>query len=105
METLEEKPHSVAILFIGIAASSSFQHTRDVRLFELGTVFRRGAEATAPMEGTRVAGVLTGAREPAHWSTSGKAAEVDRWDLRAAFEATRDRRDARHEPEPGPALA
>jgi len=62
-------------------------HTRDVRLFELGTVFRRGAEGAVPVEGSRVAGVITGAREPAHWSAAGKPTDVDRWDLRAVFEA------------------
>lgn len=62
-------------------------HTRDVRLFELGTVFRRAAEGEVPVEGSRVAGVITGAREPSHWSAAGKTPDVDRWDLRAVFEA------------------
>lgn len=62
-------------------------HTRDVRLFEVGTVFLRGEAGMPPREERRVAGVLTGAREPAHWSSAGKSPDVDHWDLRALFEA------------------
>lgn len=62
-------------------------HTRDVRLFEIGTTFLRGEVGQPPLEERRVAGVITGAREPAHWSGAGKSADVDLWDLRAAFEA------------------
>jgi len=62
-------------------------HTRDVRLFELGTVFLLGEAGLPPREQRRVAGVVTGAREPAHWSSAGKSADADTWDLRALFEA------------------
>jgi phenylalanyl-tRNA synthetase beta chain len=62
-------------------------HTRDVRLFEVGTVFRKGPVGAPPIEDRRVAGVITGGREPAHWTTAGKSDDVDCWDLRAAFEA------------------
>jgi phenylalanyl-tRNA synthetase beta chain len=62
-------------------------HTRDVRLFEVGTVFLKGEAGEPPREERRVAGVLTGAREPAHWSAAGKSADVDPWDLRSVFEA------------------
>ncbi len=61
--------------------------TRDVRLFELGTVFSRAGVGEAPHEEKRVAGIITGAREPAHWSAAGKSADVDPWDLRSLFEA------------------
>ena len=61
-------------------------HTRDVRLFELGTAFLRGEAGSPPREERRVAGVMTGAREPAHWSAAGKSPDVDHWDLRALFE-------------------
>jgi len=63
-------------------------HIRDVRLFELGTVFLAGEVGSPPREEHRVAGVITGAREPAHWSASGKSPDVDLWDLRALFEST-----------------
>ncbi|HEU5169134.1 MAG TPA: phenylalanine--tRNA ligase subunit beta, partial [Gemmatimonadales bacterium] len=61
-------------------------HVRDVRLFEIGTVFtaRPGAR---PLEQLRVAGVVTGAREPRHWSGTG-ASDCDRWDLEGLFESS-----------------
>lgn len=62
-------------------------HTRDVRLFELGTVFLRGEAGQPPLEERRVAGVVTGARAPSHWSATGRAPDVDPWDLRGLFEA------------------
>src|SRR5438093_662856 len=57
---------------------------RDIRLFEVGTVFRRGTGA--PEEWTSVAGVLTGARRPAHWSEGAKVPDMDIWDLKYHFE-------------------
>ena len=61
---------------------------RDVRLFEIGTVFRRSTPGDRPVEERRVSGVVTGCRQPAHWTDGGKAGDVDWWDLKAAFEAT-----------------
>src|SRR5581483_3484495 len=62
-------------------------HVRDVRLFEIGTVFRAPpAGAGRPEESRHVAGVLSGAREPPHWSGTGRA-DFDRWDLKGVFEA------------------
>ena len=58
---------------------------RDVRLFEIGTVFR-DTGGPLPEETTRVAAVVTGARVPAHWTGSGKAPDFDRWDIKALFE-------------------
>lgn len=58
---------------------------RDVRLFEIGRVFRDAGD-TLPEETTRVAAVVTGARVPPHWSGSGKAPDYDRWDIKALFE-------------------
>ena len=59
-------------------------HVRDVRLFELGTVFERGAPGARPAERLRLGAVVTGAREPAHW-TSDVAPDVDVWDLKGLF--------------------
>jgi phenylalanyl-tRNA synthetase beta chain len=65
---------------------------RDIRLFEVGTVFRkpsgeRGAgSGSPPEEWTSVAGVLTGARRPAHWSEGAKVPDMDLWDLKYHFE-------------------
>ncbi|MGH7568944.1 MAG: phenylalanine--tRNA ligase subunit beta [Gemmatimonadales bacterium] len=67
--------------------------TRDVRLFEVGTVFRHGAGAGGmvpgpPEELLQVAGVLTGARRPPHWTEGAKVPDMDIWDLKYHFELT-----------------
>lgn len=65
---------------------------RDIRLFEVGTVFRKRAgeqgagSSSLPDEWTSVAGVLTGARRPAHWSEGAKVPDMDIWDLKYHFE-------------------
>ena len=62
---------------------------RDVRLFEVGTTFSRPAGRAAselPDERLSAAALITGSREPAHWSGSGRD-DVDRWDLKGLFEA------------------
>jgi phenylalanyl-tRNA synthetase beta chain len=64
------------------------QGNRDVRLFEVGTVFRKGS-GPRPQEELRLAIVLTGARHPSHWSDSANAAklpDMDIWDLKQHFE-------------------
>ena len=60
-------------------------HNRDIRLFEVGTVFRRGSGAPVE-EWTSVAAVLTGARRPPHWSEGAKLPDMDIWDLKYHFE-------------------
>ena len=60
--------------------------TRDVRLFEIGTVFERDAPGARPIERTRAAAVITGGREPAHW-TNPDAPDLDRWDGKGLAEA------------------
>ncbi len=57
---------------------------RDVRLFEVGTVFRATAGRT-PEEQLMVGGVLTGARRPPHW-TEAQTPDMDFWDLKRHFE-------------------
>jgi phenylalanyl-tRNA synthetase beta chain len=55
--------------------------TRDVRLFETGTVFSEpGEPGAAPLEEVRVCVVATGGRAPAHWASSQEP--VDFWDLK-----------------------
>ena len=61
-------------------------HVRDIRLFEVGTAFAPG-DGDRPAEERRVAGVVTGGREPGHWTASGRAPDADLWDLRGLFEA------------------
>lgn len=72
----------------------NFAHgVRDVRLFEVGTAFRQPDEESRsareeegrPRERTRVAAVLTGRRDPPHWSGEGEA--LDLWDLKGLLEA------------------
>lgn len=60
-------------------------HVRDVRLFEVGTVFE-ARPGGRPVETRHIAGVVTGAREPAHWSGTGRT-DFDRWDLAGLFQA------------------
>jgi len=61
-------------------------HVADVRLFEIGTVFTATGAGERPKEERHVAAVLTGHREPPHWTGSG-AERIDLWDLKGQFEA------------------
>jgi phenylalanyl-tRNA synthetase beta chain len=58
---------------------------RDVRLFEIGRVFRQ-VECSVPAETLRIAAVLTGARQPPHWSAAPGAPDLDLWDAKGMFE-------------------
>jgi phenylalanyl-tRNA synthetase beta chain len=58
----------------------------DVRLFEVGTAFTAASPGERPSEERRVAAVLTGRREPAHW-TAAAAPAFDMWDLKGRLEA------------------
>jgi phenylalanyl-tRNA synthetase beta chain len=62
------------------------KHVADVRLFEIGTVFTAAAGGERPGEERHVAAVLTGHREPPHWTGSGQD-RFDLWDLKGQFEA------------------
>jgi phenylalanyl-tRNA synthetase beta chain len=67
------------------------QGERNIRLFEVGTVFSRpsGRPTDRPTEELHLAIVLTGARHPSHWSDSTNAAklpDMDIWDLKQHFE-------------------
>jgi phenylalanyl-tRNA synthetase beta chain len=69
------------------------RRTRDIRLFEIATVFRReegergaGSGRFRVGEAIHVAGVLTGARRPPHWSEGAKVPDMDLWDLKYHFE-------------------
>lgn len=57
---------------------------RDVRLYEVGTVFAPASTPDdPPVEATRVAAVLTGARAPSHWTD--EVEPVDVWDLKTVL--------------------
>jgi phenylalanyl-tRNA synthetase beta chain len=58
----------------------------DVRLFEIGTAFMAGSPGQRPREERRLAAVLTGRREPPHWSNPAAPA-FDLWDLKGRLEA------------------
>jgi phenylalanyl-tRNA synthetase beta chain len=71
------------------------QRTREVRLFEIGHVFAvtggvveevGGRRYVLPREEARVAGVVTGARRPAHWSEP-HPPDCDLFDARGLLEA------------------
>lgn len=73
---------------------------RDVRLFELGTSFRRAGSGEPPVERPHLAVVLTGRRRPPHWSVPDEPLDV--FDLKAVLEevvARAWRGSARVEPE------
>ncbi len=58
---------------------------RDVRLFEIGNVFGAvGGGGVA--ERLRVAGVVSGARVPPHWTGGGRGADYDPWDVKGMLE-------------------
>src|SRR5207253_4950812 len=59
-----------------------YRGTRDVRLFEIGTVFASGD--SVPQESTRIAIIFTGRRTPPHWSS--ESPEMDVWDLKGLIE-------------------
>lgn len=61
---------------------------RDVRLFEVGTVFGAQAGGTAPVERRSAAVVVTGVRAPSHWTDGGHPRDSDLWDLKGLFERT-----------------
>src|SRR4051812_19922783 len=80
-----------AFLRTGLAGSllrrveHNFAHgVRDVRLFEIATVFRAAENGGLPGEERRVAAAFSGARAPAHWS--GQAGTFDVYDLKALLE-------------------
>ncbi len=59
---------------------------RDIRLFEIGTVFRPGGADGRPEEATHAGALVSGARWPAHWSDGGATPDCDAWDLKGLFE-------------------
>lgn len=59
---------------------------RDIRLFEIGTVFAPGAPGERPVEETHAAVVVSGGRTPPHWTDGTGRPECDLWDLKGLFE-------------------
>ncbi|HET8649883.1 MAG TPA: phenylalanine--tRNA ligase subunit beta, partial [Gemmatimonadales bacterium] len=59
------------------------RQSRDIRLFEIGTVFARSARGAD--EERHAAGVVSGARVPAHW-TAAEPPVWDEWDIKGLLE-------------------
>jgi len=85
----EDEAHLRSRLLPGLMRRVEFnwsQGQRDVRLFEVGTAFRKG-EGPRPEEALHLAIVLTGARHPPHWTDGdAKLPDMDIWDLKHHFE-------------------
>jgi phenylalanyl-tRNA synthetase beta chain len=63
----------------------NFAHgNRDIRLFEIGTSFRRSGPGEPPAEETHIAAVLTGRRAPSHWANEDEPFTI--WDLKSVLE-------------------
>jgi phenylalanyl-tRNA synthetase beta chain len=60
-------------------------HVENVRLFEIGTVFTAARAGQRPGEERHVAAVLTGRRDPPHWTETGDS-RIDLWDVKGQFE-------------------
>jgi phenylalanyl-tRNA synthetase beta chain len=61
-------------------------HVSDVRLFEIGTAFAAAPAGQRPVEERRLAAIMTGRREPPHWSNP-ESQPLDMWDLKGRLEA------------------
>ncbi len=67
----------------GVIEHNYRRSQRDLRFFQIGTVFHADPPHARPRETTRLAVVLTGRARPDHWS--GAAQDLDGWDLKALF--------------------
>lgn len=74
---------------------------RDVRLFEIGTVFRSAAAGERPVEETRLAAVLAGRRDRPHWSRPEVPFEF--WDIKGLLDSVLDVVGGTSGGRPGPA--
>ena len=75
---------SLAKSLVGRVEHNFAHGVRDVRLFEIATVFRAAGDGEKPGEERRVAAAMSGARAPLHWS--GGAVAYDLFDVKALLE-------------------
>jgi phenylalanyl-tRNA synthetase beta chain len=83
----ENEAHLRRTVLETLARRAEFNLTHmqgNVRLYEIGSAFERGADAL-PEESVRVALLVMGDREPAHF-TNAKAAQIDAWDAKGLAE-------------------
>ncbi len=79
--------HSVLASVLAIAAAN-LQHTNDVRLFEIGSVYLPRSDKKLPDEPRRLALVLCGVRQQEFWDdTPGAPPPLDFFDLKGILEA------------------
>ena len=69
---------------LDILGHNATRRNADVRIFEIGRVFRRDRDSVR--EGWRVAVAITGARDPGFWSGSERGALCDFYDLKGILE-------------------
>lgn len=72
-----------AALLPGLLRRTEFNFARgrrDIRLFEIGTVFSERGEGEIPVEESHLSAVVTGSRAPLHWQ--GESPQVDLWDAK-----------------------
>ncbi|MEO5813681.1 MAG: phenylalanine--tRNA ligase subunit beta [Gemmatimonadaceae bacterium] len=84
----ENEAHLRRSLLETMARRAEFNLTHmqgNVRVYEIGSAFEKGADAL-PDESVRVALLIMGDREPAHF-TDAKPAQIDAWDAKGLAEA------------------
>ncbi|MFC1639717.1 phenylalanine--tRNA ligase subunit beta [Gemmatimonadota bacterium] len=84
----QDETHLRESLLPGLVRSAQHNWSvreRNIRLFEIGIVFNDSGEGVRPTEVLRLAGVLTGSRTPAHWTSQDGASDYDLWDLKHVF--------------------
>jgi phenylalanyl-tRNA synthetase beta chain len=99
-----DEAHLRTALLPGLVRSVEYNWSvkqRNVRLFEIGHVFRRGQPGALPVEWPRVAGIVTGGRRPGHWTESGRVPDLDLWDVKHMFEEALAAAGQRRTVEPG----
>jgi phenylalanyl-tRNA synthetase beta chain len=77
--------HSVLASVLDIAATN-LQHTNEVRLFEIGSVYLPQPEKKLPEEPRRLALVVCGQRQDGFWQANDDSALMDFFDLKGVIE-------------------
>ena len=81
----QDETHLRQSLLQGLIRSTRYNWSvreRDIRLFEIGIVFKDAGRGVPPEETLRLAAVITGSRTPAHWTSGDRVSDFDVWDLK-----------------------